>query len=107
MTHFFDTDLMPRMNVATAPATNIKMNDKSYTMEVAAPGLRKEWVRINTSTMTAISASLSRTRWNIRMKTSTSTIRAVVSYSNYQQSYTLPEDADREHISAKVADGCS
>ena len=33
---FFDTDLMPRVNVATAPATNIKMNDKVYTMEVAA-----------------------------------------------------------------------
>ena len=44
---FFDTDLMPRVNVATAPATNIKMNDKVYTMEVAAPGLKKEWVRIN------------------------------------------------------------
>ena len=25
--------------------------------------------------------------------------------SNYQQAYTLPEDADREKISAKVADG--
>ena len=34
------------------------------------------------------------------MKISTSTI-----YSNYQQAYTLPEDADREKISAKVADG--
>ena len=44
---FFDTDLMPRMNVATVPATNIKMNDKVYTMEVAAPGLKKEWVRVN------------------------------------------------------------
>ena len=48
---FFDTDLMPRMNVATAPATNIKMNDKVYTMEVAAPGLKK-----STSTICVVSS---------------------------------------------------
>ena len=64
---FFDTDLMPRMNVATAPATNIKMNDKVYTMEVAAPGLKKEWVRVNLDND------------GIRMKTSTSTICVVSS----------------------------
>ena len=32
-------------------------------------------------------------------------LRREFSYSNYQQCYTLPEDADREHISAKVTDG--
>ena len=32
-------------------------------------------------------------------------LRREFSYSNYQQCYTLPEDADREKISAKVADG--
>ena len=26
-------------------------------------------------------------------------------HSNYQQTYTLPEDVDQSHISAKVADG--
>ena len=43
---FFNTDVMPRMN-ATAPAINVKENEKNYTMEVAAPGLKKEWVRVN------------------------------------------------------------
>lgn len=37
---------MSRMN-ATAPAINIKETDKNYIMEVAAPGLKKEWVRVN------------------------------------------------------------
>ena len=39
--NFFDTDLMPRMN-ATAPAVNVKESATAYTMEVAAPGLKKE-----------------------------------------------------------------
>ena len=48
--NFFDTDLMPRTS-ATAPATNIKENEKAYTMEVAAPGLGK-----STSTTCAVSS---------------------------------------------------
>ena len=38
----FNTEVMSRMN-ATAPAINIKETDKNYIMEVAAPGLKKEW----------------------------------------------------------------
>ena len=41
----FNTEVMSRMN-ATAPAINIKETDKNYIMEVAAPGLKKEWVRV-------------------------------------------------------------
>ena len=32
-------------------------------------------------------------------------LRREFSYSNYQQSYILPEDVDREKISAKVLNG--
>ena len=39
------------------------------------------------------------TSWRLQL------LRREFSYSNYQQCYTLPEDADREKISAKVADG--
>ena len=38
---FFDTDFMPRTR-ATAPAINVKETDKAYTVELAAPGLKKE-----------------------------------------------------------------
>ena len=42
----FNTEVMPRMN-ATAPAINIKETDKNYIMEVAAPGLKKDMVKMN------------------------------------------------------------
>lgn len=32
-------------------------------------------------------------------------LRREFSYSNYEQSYTLPENVDKEKISAKVEDG--
>lgn len=37
---FLNTEWMPRLN-ATAPAVNVKETDKSYEMEVAAPGLKR------------------------------------------------------------------
>ncbi|MBO7138576.1 MAG: Hsp20/alpha crystallin family protein, partial [Bacteroidaceae bacterium] len=32
-------------------------------------------------------------------------LRREFSYSNYEQSYTLPDDVERDKISAKVEDG--
>ncbi|MBO5616233.1 MAG: Hsp20/alpha crystallin family protein, partial [Prevotella sp.] len=42
---FFNTDFMPRAN-STAPAVNVKETDKNYVMELAAPGIKKEYCRI-------------------------------------------------------------
>ena len=42
----FDVDLMPQTK-ATAPAINVLETPKDYKMEMAVPGLRKEWVRVN------------------------------------------------------------
>ena len=80
--NFFDTDLMPRTS-ATAPATNIKENEKAYTMEVAAPGLKKEWVRINLDNDGNL----------------------CIAIENKMEHKNEDKDADREKISAKVADG--
>ena len=39
---FLNTDFMPRAN-NTAPAVNVKESEKAYTMELAAPGIKKEY----------------------------------------------------------------
>ena len=102
--NFFDTDLMPRTS-ATAPATNIKENEEAYTMEVAAPGLKKEWVRINLDNDGNLCIAIENKMEHKNEDKHEHYLRREFSYSNYQQCYTLPEDADREKISAKVADG--
>ena len=43
---FFNTDWMPRMN-STAPAVNVKENKDEYEMQLAAPGLKKEYCRVS------------------------------------------------------------
>ncbi len=101
---FFNTELMPRMN-ATAPAINVKETQKEYKMEVAAPGLRKEWVRVNIDTDGNLSIAIENKMEHKDEDKHEHYLRREFSYSNYQQSYTLPEDADREKISAKVENG--
>ena len=102
--NFFNTDLMPRTNT-TAPAINVKENEKEYKMEVAAPGLKKEWVRINIDNDGNLNIAIENKMEHKDENKHEHYLRREFSYSNYQQSYSLPEDADRDKIAAKVADG--
>ena len=102
--NFFDTELMPHMN-ATAPAVNVKEDATAYKMEIAAPGLKKEWVRVNIDNDGNLNIAIENKMEHKNEDKHEHYLRREFSYSNYQQAYTLPEDADREKISAKVADG--
>jgi HSP20 family protein len=99
---------MPRMN-GTAPAVNVKESDKEYTMEVAAPGLKKEYCRVNIDNDGNLNVKIENKFENKeeskKEDKKTHYLRREFSYSNYEQSYTLPEDVDKEHISAKVENG--
>ena len=90
--NFFDAGLMPHMN-ATAPAVNVKESATAYTMEVAAPGLKKDMVKMNID------------KDEKKEEKEEHYLRREFSYSSYSQSYALPEDANQEKISAEVSDG--
>lgn len=98
--NFFNTSLMPHMN-ATAPAVNVKESATAYTMEVAAPGLKKNMVKMNIDKDGYLNVSIE----NKDEKKEEHYLRREFSYSSYSQSYALPEDADQEKISAEVSDG--
>ena len=101
---FFNTDLMHRMN-ATAPAINVKETEKEYKMEIAAPGLKKEWVRVNIDNDGYLNVAIENKMEHKDEDKHEHYLRREFSYSNYQQAYSLPDDADREKISAKVDNG--
>ena len=102
--NFFDTDLMPRMN-ATAPAVNVKESATAYTMEVAAPGLKKDMVKMNIDKDGYLNVSIEQKADKKDEKKEEHYLRREFSYSSYSQSYALPEDADAEKILAEVSDG--
>ena len=105
---FFDTDMMPRMN-ATAPAVNVKESDKGYVMEIAAPGLKKEYCRVSLdkdgNLNLKIEDKFEHKEEDKAEDKKEHYLRREFNYSNYEQTYVLPEDVDKEKISAKVENG--
>ena len=101
---FFSDNALSRMN-ATAPAVNVKVNQNGYVMEVAVPGIKKEFCRVNIDDKGNLEIAIENKLEHKEEEKKEHYLRREFSYSNYQQSYVLPDDVDREKVSAKVLDG--
>ena len=101
---FLNSNLMPRTN-ATAPAINVLENDKQYTVELAAPGLKKEDFSVNVNEDGNLSIKMEQKRESTDQNEKTHYLRREFSYSKYEQTLLLPEDVNREAIAARVNDG--
>ena len=101
---FFSDNALSRMN-ATAPAVNVKVNENGYVMEVAVPGIKKEFCRVNIDDKGNLEIAIENKLEHKEEEKKEHYLRREFSYSNYQQSYVLPDDVDFEKVSAKVLDG--
>ena len=90
---------------ATAPAINVLEHDDKYELELAAPGLTKDDFKVSLDTDGNLSINMEKKQEENGEKKHGHYLRREFSYSQYQQIMTLPEDADREHIEAKVENG--
>ena len=102
--NFFDTDFMPRVN-ATAPAINVKETDKAYTVEVAAPGLKKEDFEINIDNDGNLHIKMESKGEKKDENKHEHYLRREFAYSKYEQTLLLPDDVDKDKVSAKAGDG--
>lgn len=101
---FFDDSYMPRTN-ATAPAVNVKESEKNYEMEVAAPGLKKDFCRVNIDEEGNLNVKIEDKFEHKEENKKEHYLRREFNYSNFEQKYVLPEDVDCDKISAKVENG--
>jgi HSP20 family protein len=99
-----NSDLTPRAS-KTAPAVNVKEDDKAYTMEVAAPGIKKEYCRVSLNEEGNLNISIENKMEHKEEDKKQHYLRREFSYTNYQQSYALPDDVVKDKITASVADG--
>ena len=99
-----DLDFTSRMN-STAPAVNVRENEQAYVMDIASPGLKKEFCKVNIdkdgNLVVKIESKAERKEGEKREHY----LRREFSYTNYQQTYTLPDDVAKDRISAKVDNG--
>ena len=101
---FFNNGFMPRAN-STAPAVNVKESDKEYTMELAAPGIKKEYCRVGINDEGFLTVAIENKQEHKHEDKNHHYLRREFSYSNYEQNYTMPDDVEKDNISAKVEDG--
>ncbi len=102
---FFDNNWMEKAN-ATAPAINVVESDKDYKVEVAVPGMTKNDFNIHLGEDNELVISMEKKSENNETdKENKKYLRREFSYSKFQQSLYLPDNVDKDKISANVADG--
>ncbi len=92
-------------NTTTAPAVNVKEDQNEYTMEMAVPGIKKEYCRVQLTDDGNLHVAIENKMEHKEEDKKQHFLRREFSYTNYQQTYTLPEDVVKEKISAKVDNG--
>ena len=101
---FFDTDFMPRTN-ATAPAINVKESAVDYEVELAAPGMTKEDFNVHLNQDGDLTIKMEKKAENKEEDKKAHYLRREFAYSKFEQTLILPDDVDKNNISAHVADG--
>ena len=102
---FFDTEWMEKAN-ATAPTINVVEHDNGYAVEVAAPGMTKDDFNVHLDEDGNISITMEKKSENKEEnKKNGHYLRREFSYSKFQQTMVLPDNVDKEKISASVKDG--
>ena len=99
---FFYNNNMPKAN-ATAPAINVLENENEYTVELAAPGLRKEDFDISINNDGDLVIKMEKK--NEVKDEKAHYLRREFAYSKYEQTLILPDDVNKDEVGAKMNDG--
>ena len=100
----FDNDWMIKAN-STAPAINVIESEKDYRVEVAAPGMTKDDFNVHLNQDGDLTIKMESKKENREEEKKAHYLRREFAYSKFEQTLILPDDVDKDCISAKVADG--
>lgn len=101
---FFDNEWMAKAN-ATAPSINVVEEKDGYKVEVAAPGMTKEDFHIHIGDENELVINMEKKTQNQEENKERKYLRREFAYSKFEQSLILPDNVERERISASMNDG--
>ena len=102
---FMNDDWFTTRTTSAVPALNVIESEKNYELEFAVPGLKKEELNLQVDNDGIMSISMTRKNEENKEDNKRNYIRREFTYQEFNQSYILPDDADRAKISAKVENG--
>ena len=105
-TDFFNDDWFPMRAVATtAPAINVKENDKQFTVEIAAPGMTKDDFRVHVNDQDQLVISVEKKQEDKEEDKNSKYLRREFNFMRFEQALQLPDHVNKEAITAKVCSG--
>ena len=99
---FFNDEVMLRDHAGHVPSVNITENDKSYKIEVSAPGFEKNDFNIRVEEGMLTVSGEHKTERNEENK---SFVRKEFNYGSFSRSFNLVDLIDEEKIDAKYENG--
>ena len=103
---FFNDDWFPmRAVAATAPAINVKETEKNFTIEMAVPGMTKDDFKVHVNDKDQLVVFVEKKKESNEEDKDAKFLRREFNYTRFEQMLLLPENVDREKISAKVCSG--
>lgn len=97
-----DVNPFPKFRVSTVPMVNVFETDISFRIELAAPGIKKEDIKISLENdVLKISADIENEIENEDEKCT----KREYSFTSFSRSFTLPDTADKEKIDAISQEG--
>ena len=100
----FDDNWIERTSVST-PAINVLENEHGYELELAAPGMTKDDFKVSLDDEGDLVINMEKKEETKDEKKRGRYLRREFSYSKFQQTMLLPDNADKEKITATVENG--
>lgn len=101
---FFGNEWVENQN-KSVPAINIQQNDNGFTVEVAAPGMTKDDCNVSLDEENNLVVSFEKKNQSEEKDKKGSYLRREFSYSQFTRKMLLPDNVDKDNISAKVENG--
>jgi HSP20 family protein len=101
---FFTNDWIEKVNV-TSPAINVLETETGFKVEVAACGMTKDDFNVHIDEEENLIISMEKKEEKKEEKKNHRYLRREFSYSNFRQTLILPDNADKENITANVENG--
>ena len=87
------------------PAVNVSETENEYKIEVAAPGMAKEDFNVHLTHDNCISIKMEKKTEDNEKENKKNYLRREFGYSKFEQLLSLPDNADKNAISAKMNNG--
>ena len=101
---FFGNEWLETVN-ARVPAINIIENENEFLVEVAAPGLTRDDFKIKIVDDDQLQISFEKKEESEERDKKGNYLRREFSYTNFLRTLLLPDNVDKEKISAKAENG--